>query len=79
MKGSKGHMVKEGGLSKALRSDSGAANGDPKAQQDEGYSSHRAGSQHGEAQLFGRSPSRNFVSANHLLNFQFDRSRVRFL
>jgi hypothetical protein len=25
----------------------------------------------------GRSPSKNFVSANHLLNFQYDRSRVR--
>lgn len=75
LQGSRGHSFREGGLSKALKSGSS-----DKASHDSQYAetsgSDKSNLHHTENMVLGRSPSRTFVSANHLLNFQFDRARV---
>ena len=74
----RGATAKEGGLSQALRSDGKAVAPSHVTQKADGASQQGAGSGRvPESSPMGRSPSRNFVSANHLLNFQYDRASVR--
>ena len=75
MKGERVRAGKEGGLSRALKI--GSSPGDVSSQeQEEQSSAPKQNSGNAEGSLFGRSPSRTFHSANHLLNFQSNRSRV---
>jgi hypothetical protein len=70
---------RQGGLTKALQSSvtSRGVGANVVAQEGPSVAHPTAGNAPATSPL-GRSPSRNFVTANHLLNFQYDRSRVSF-
>ena len=72
------HLPRKGGSAKRCASDGRAVPPSHVTQKADGASQQGAGSGRvPESSPLGRSPSRNFVSANHLLNFQYDRALVR--
>ena len=78
LQAAKGSSDREGGLSKALKTGARQRSSHEPHQESNATSApgQKQDSSNAEPSLLGRSPSRNFVSANHLLNFQFDRSKV---
>ena len=71
------HSRGEGGLAQALRTKGGRGGEGGDAREADNQASQRSASAVPEASPLGRSPSRKFVSANHLLNFRHDKSGVR--